>query len=489
MQFGVLGPLQVIAGDCDELCVISAPRLRALLAVLLWRANQAMPADELAELVWDGTPPDRAAGATRALVMRLRQQLGKRAAARVVTRAAGYAVEVSGGELDASRFETLARQTGEAARAGQWAGAARTGAEALGLWRGTPLADIPSQALRDRWAPGLEQLRMQVLEWRIEADLHEGRHVELIPELRDLAAAHLLRENLHGQLMLALCRSGRQAEALAAYRNVRDVLAEELGIEPAAALRRLHQQILAGDPGLSGPQAAAATATHAEPAAPAEPAVRRPAAATSPFAHGRGRKVVTGLLAGAAVLGLAAFLASTRTTDGARQPAAGHGSASTARTAPRRPRPGSPKDIIRAPRQPVRNTFQGEADGWIQLWGDIGLRLAARPALGGGSLLLTANGTGSSAVGTASEVTQLRTGDIVTFHVWSSGQPGSVRPFVASDSNVLAFAMAASLPSTPGWFTLTWKVPPTSSVEGIGIEVVNPGNGSLTLALGDLSWP
>lgn len=489
MQFGVLGPLQVIAGDCDEPCVISAPRLRALLAVLLWRANHAVPADELAELVWDGTPPGGAADATRALVMRLRQRLGKRAAARVVTRAAGYAIEVSGGELDASRFETLARQAGEAVRAGRWAGAARAGAEALGLWRGTPLADIPSQALRDRWAPGLEQLRIQVLEWRIEADLHEGRHVELIPELRDLTATHLLRENLHGQLMLALYRSGRQAEALAAYRNVRDVLAEELGIEPAAALRGLHQQILADDPGPGGPPAAAATATHAEPAAPAEPPVPRPAAATLSSAHGRGGKVVIGMLAGAGVLGLAAFLASTRTTAGARQPAVGQGHASTVRTAPRRSRSGSTEGITRAPRQPVRNTFQGGADGWIQLWGDITLRLAARPALGGGSLLLTANGTGSSAVGTASEVTQLKTGDTVTFHVWSSGQPGTVRPFVASDSNVLAFAMAASLPSAPGWFTLTWKVPPTSSVEGIGLEVVNPGNGSLTLALGDLAWP
>ena len=180
--------------------------------------------DELAELVWDGAPPRRAPDATRALVMRLRRQLDKRAAARIVTHAPGYAIEVSGDELDAAQFETLTREAGAAVRAGQWAQAARTASQALGLWRGTPLADIPSQLLRDRWVPHLDQLHVQALEWRIEADLHEGRHEQLIPELRDLTARHPLRERFHGQLMLALYRCGRQAEALAAYQPARDVL-------------------------------------------------------------------------------------------------------------------------------------------------------------------------------------------------------------------------------------------------------------------------
>ena len=119
------------------------------------------------------------------------------------------------------------------------------------MWRGAPLADIPSQLLRDRWVPHLDQLHVQALDWRIEADLHEGRHEQLIPELRDLTARHPLRERFHGQLMLALYRCGRQAEALAAYPRARDVLVSELGVEPGPGLRDLHQRILAADPVLA----------------------------------------------------------------------------------------------------------------------------------------------------------------------------------------------------------------------------------------------
>lgn len=181
MQFGVLGPLQVVAGDPEAPGVVSAARLRTLLAVLLWRANQPVPVDELADLVWDGAPPGGAPQAVRGLVMRLRRRLDEQAAARIVTRAPGYAIEVSSDELDASRFETLTHQADTAIRAGRWAEATRTAAEALGLWRGTPLADVPSQLLRDQWVPNLEQLHVQVLAWRIEADLHEGQHEQLIP--------------------------------------------------------------------------------------------------------------------------------------------------------------------------------------------------------------------------------------------------------------------------------------------------------------------
>src|SRR5579863_10000275 len=124
MQFGVLGSLQVAAGDHGEPNTVSAARLRALLVALLWRASQPVPVDELAELVWDGAPPGRAAEATRALVMRLRRGLDKRAAARIVTRAPGYAIEVSGGELDAFRFETLTQEAGAAIGASRWAQAA-----------------------------------------------------------------------------------------------------------------------------------------------------------------------------------------------------------------------------------------------------------------------------------------------------------------------------------------------------------------------------
>ncbi|HET7015943.1 MAG TPA: AfsR/SARP family transcriptional regulator, partial [Streptosporangiaceae bacterium] len=183
-----------------------------LLAVLLWRAGRPVSVDELAELVWDGAPPGQARDATRALVMRLRRQLDERAAARIVTHAPGYAIEVSGDELDAAQFETLTREAGAAVRAGEWAQAGRAASRALGLWRGVPLADVPAQILRDRWVPHLDQLHVQALEWHLEAELHQGRHEELIPELQDLTASHPLQERFHGQLMLALYRSGRQAE-------------------------------------------------------------------------------------------------------------------------------------------------------------------------------------------------------------------------------------------------------------------------------------
>jgi DNA-binding SARP family transcriptional activator/tetratricopeptide (TPR) repeat protein len=251
VRFMVLGPLQVIDGESGEPGAVLAPRLRALLAVLLWRANQPVPVDELAELVWDGAPPSGARDATRALVMRLRRRLDTRAAARIVTRAPSYAIEVTGGELDASLFEALTQQAGAAVRASQWAQAARTAAEALGLWHGTPLTDVPSQLLRDQWVPHLEQLHMQALDWRIEGNLREGRQQQLIPELRELTARHPLREHFHAQLMLALCRCGRQAEALAAYQHACGVLAEELGVGPGPGLRDLHQRMLSGDPALA----------------------------------------------------------------------------------------------------------------------------------------------------------------------------------------------------------------------------------------------
>jgi DNA-binding SARP family transcriptional activator len=197
--------------------------------------------------------------------MRLRRRLDAQAAARIVTRAPGYMIEVSSDELDASRLETLTQQADGAIRAGRWADAARDAAEALGLWRGTPLVDVPSQLLRYRWLPNLEHLHVQALAWHIEADLHEGRHEQLIPELQELTARHPLREDFQGQLMHALAGSGRRAEALAAYQEARRALATELGIDPGPELRRLHEQILAGDASLTTPATADATQTAPAP--------------------------------------------------------------------------------------------------------------------------------------------------------------------------------------------------------------------------------
>jgi DNA-binding SARP family transcriptional activator/tetratricopeptide (TPR) repeat protein len=267
MWFGIIGPLQVRARDHEEPVNLSATRLRVLLAVLLWRANEPMAADEIAGLIWDGAPPAGALEAVRALVMRLRRRLDPEVAARIVTRSPGYAIEISADELDASCLETLTRQAGAEIHAGQWERAAVTTTMALQLWRGTPLADVPSQLLRDQWVPRLDQQHLQALEWRLESNLHDGHHEQVIPELRDLTARHPMREHFHSQLMLALYRSGRQAEALAAYQHARDVLVTELGIEPGPDLRELHQRILSADPALSitGPDRTAVSGPAPDP--------------------------------------------------------------------------------------------------------------------------------------------------------------------------------------------------------------------------------
>lgn len=244
MQFALLGSLVVTRG-CERLAVGGA-RLRVLLATLLLHANQPVSCDALAEAVWDGTPPSGAAVTLRGHVLRLRRALGPEAETRITALAPGYLIQVADSELDVQVFETLCQTSGAAIPAGRWTGASAAAAQALALWRGTPLADVPCQALRDAWVPRLEQARVQALEWRIEADLSLGRHDRVVPELRDLTRSHPLRERFHALLMAALAETGRQAEALAAYHDARRVLIEQLGIEPGPELRDLHQRILSG---------------------------------------------------------------------------------------------------------------------------------------------------------------------------------------------------------------------------------------------------
>jgi DNA-binding SARP family transcriptional activator/tetratricopeptide (TPR) repeat protein len=222
-----------------------------LLAALLMHAGDPVAADALAELVWDGSPPPGAAVTLRSHVARLRRVLGPRAGARLVTRYPGYLLQATEEEVDALRFRCLCRDGAAALREAAWARADRLLGEALDLWRGAPLADIKSESLRRDEGQDLEALRLQAEEWQIDAALHLGRHAELVPSLQSLATQHPLREPFHGQLMLALHRCGRQAEALAAYQRARDVLVTELGVEPGPGLRDLHQQILSADPALA----------------------------------------------------------------------------------------------------------------------------------------------------------------------------------------------------------------------------------------------
>ena len=249
MRLGILGPLLVI-DDAGRQIPVPAPRQRALLAALLVRANQTVSAAQLAEFVWDAAPPDGADCTLRTYVMRLRRVLGAEIAARIQTRDPGYLCEAAESELDALQFAALSREAGTALRAQAWSLASTTATRALRLCRAQPLLDVASQSLREEFTPYFEQLRSEVLDARIEADLRLGAHDQLVPELRGLIVKYPLRERLHAQLMLALAGSGRQAEALEAYRDARRVLVRELGIEPGARLRELHQGILAGDPAL-----------------------------------------------------------------------------------------------------------------------------------------------------------------------------------------------------------------------------------------------
>jgi DNA-binding SARP family transcriptional activator/uncharacterized protein HemY len=252
LEFCLLGPVVV---RCDG-AVLPLPRgrQRAVLAVLLLNAGRVVSVGEIAETLWGPAPLPSASATVRNYVKRLRRVLEDADQTRIVTRSPGYVIRVDPGELDVARFEVLLGSARNAARGGSWEAAADQARAALALWRGEPLADVESEALALREVPRLTELRLQAAELRIDADLRQDRHGEVIAELERMAAAHPLREHLHALLMLALYHDGRQAEALAAYQHARRVLVAELGAGPGAELRELHRQILTTDPVLAGPE-------------------------------------------------------------------------------------------------------------------------------------------------------------------------------------------------------------------------------------------
>lgn len=253
MEFGLLGPLVVRSGETEIRVRRGHPR--ALLAILLLAANRTVSVEAIMDALWGPAPPQSAPVAIRSYIRWLRLALGPASRERISTQPRGYLIRVADGELDLARFEDLLSSARAAARNGSWPEAAGQAREALSCWRGEPLADIESEALVLREAPRLAELRLQAVETRIDADLRLGRHNEVTAELRQLCAAHPLREHLHVLLMLALYRSGRRAEALDAYQVIRAVLVEELGSEPGPELQALHLQVLTDDPALAAPAA------------------------------------------------------------------------------------------------------------------------------------------------------------------------------------------------------------------------------------------
>jgi WD40 repeat protein/DNA-binding SARP family transcriptional activator len=258
VQFRILGPLEAL-DDAGQPLVLGGAKQRALLAVLLLRAGQVVSADRLIDELWGEDPPDTARNVLQVYVANLRKVLephrAKRTASALLrTQPPGYLLDPDGHALDLDRFERLVGEGRAALAAGQASQATTLLREALGLWRGPALGDVALLGRGRGALAELEERRLGALEERIQADLAVGRHRELIGELEVLVAEYPLRERLWAQLMLALYRSGRQADALAAFQRARERLVEELGIEPGAELRELEAQVLAQDARLAAPR-------------------------------------------------------------------------------------------------------------------------------------------------------------------------------------------------------------------------------------------
>jgi DNA-binding SARP family transcriptional activator len=248
MEYSLLGPLEV--SDGDRPLQLGGSKRRALLALLILNANEVVSTDRLAEELWGVDAPSNAAGSIHNHVSRLRKELGSEILA---THRWGYVLRAHPDSIDLNRFE----QTVAEAEALPAAERAKRLAEALALWRGQPLADLAFEPAVSSHIARLEERRSAVLEQRIDADLEAGRNVELVGELELLVAASPLREHFRWQLILALYRSGRQAEGLEVYRETRRLLADELGLEPSLELRDLERAVLRQDPALALPKAAA----------------------------------------------------------------------------------------------------------------------------------------------------------------------------------------------------------------------------------------
>jgi predicted ATPase/DNA-binding SARP family transcriptional activator len=255
MEFRILGPLEVL--DEDRAVILGGSKQRALLALFLVHANETLTTDRLIDELWGERPAETAAKTAKTVQMqvsRLRAALGADAGnGLIVTRQRGYQLRITAEQLDALRFERLGADGRTALAAGHPRSAVELLEEALSLWRDTPLTDLADEPFARNERGRLEDLRAEVLEQLIEAKLLLGRHAEVISQLEALIAEHPFRERLRAQLMLALYRCERQADALQAYQAARLAMVEELGIEPGERLRELERQILAQDPALAAP--------------------------------------------------------------------------------------------------------------------------------------------------------------------------------------------------------------------------------------------
>src|SRR3954451_22651603 len=252
MEFRILGSIEAV-GDEGPL-PLGAPKQRALLALLLLNANAVVSRDRLVDALWGAEPPKSAVSSLQVYVHGLRRVLGGE---RIERHGTGYRLRLDPVELDLGRFERLVDSAAAALGAGRPAQAAEDLRRALELWTGAPLADPAAEPVHEAEAPQLEERRLRALELRNDAELELGRHDELVPELERLISTEPYRERLRVQHALALYRSGRQGDALAACRAARELLVEELGVDPGPELQELERRILRHDPALAAPDAPA----------------------------------------------------------------------------------------------------------------------------------------------------------------------------------------------------------------------------------------
>jgi YVTN family beta-propeller protein len=250
LEFRVLGPVEASADSVP--LELGGPKQRAVLALLLLRANEFVSRERIIDEIWGDAPPAAAQDTVKVYIGRLRRLLSSNAGpAPVGSRGGAYSLAIDPEQVDLHRFTRLAERGSDALAAGDAEGAAALLRDALALWRGPPLADLGDVAFARPERARLEELRLAALEVRIDADLMLGRASAMVPELHQLTYEHPDRERLHRQLMLALYRSGRQAEALDAYRSLRTHLASDLGLEPTRETQGLQRAILAADPALT----------------------------------------------------------------------------------------------------------------------------------------------------------------------------------------------------------------------------------------------
>ncbi len=284
MRFRMLGPLEVqVDGGWSG---INAAKWRTVLAVLLLQSGQVVSTERLITEVWPDETPARATNLISVYVHRLRRLIGDPEGKVLTTRAPGYQLLVDAADIDAGRFAQLATEGRRALSTGDFEQASTVLGEALGLWQGSrALTDVPPSTLVSAEASRLEEARVETFQLRIQADLGCGRHAQVVGELHRLLADHPLREELWALLMRALYTSGRQAEALEAYAQAREVIADELGVDPSAELQQLYQRMLQADSGSASagstpvppdsPFAPPVPAAPVEPAPPRHPLIRR----------------------------------------------------------------------------------------------------------------------------------------------------------------------------------------------------------------------